>query len=117
MVKDAKITYFSRPGRENTPGVIECVARRLGEGGVAHVVVASNSGATAAAFLGEIGGNDVELVSVTEHAGYAGGDATPLKEEYASRLKEAGVPILVCSHARPLESVPNERLVRSAISA
>jgi len=98
-MQEAKMTYFEKPGKENTAAVADCVARRLAAGGVGHVVAASNSGGTAVELLEKMGATGAKLVSVTEHAGYAGGDATPLKDEHASKLREAGVPVLVCSHA------------------
>ena len=96
---EAKVVYFEKPGGENTAAVADCVAERLGRGDILHVVVASNSGATALALLEKTGAAGVRLISVTEHAGFDGGDAVRLKEEYASKLREAGVPILMCSHA------------------
>ena len=98
-MKESKTVYFEKPGGKNTAAVADRVARRLAEGGIGHVVVASNSGRTALELFEKVGGTGAKLVSVTEHAGSAGGDKTPLKEEYASQLKEAGVPVLVCSHA------------------
>jgi hypothetical protein len=98
-VREERIVYFEKPGRENTAAVAECVARRLGKGGIEHVVVASNSGATALALLETVGSPGVKLVSVTQHSGFDGGDEVRLKEKFASRLREAGVPILMCSHA------------------
>jgi len=98
-VYEEKIVYFEKPGRENTAAVAVCVARRLEKGGIEHIVVASNSGATALAVLDKAGSSGANLVSLTEHSGFDGGDEIRLKEELASRLREAGVPILMCSHA------------------
>jgi len=98
-VREAKIMYFYRPGSENTTAVLECVAHRLTHGDVRHVVVASNSGATAVAALEKIAGMSARLICVTSHAGFGGSDKIDLDEKYASRLREAGIPILMCSHA------------------
>lgn len=98
-MSEAKITYFEKAGRENTAAVAECVARRLAEGAIEHVVVASNSGATALALLAKIGGSGAKLVSVTEHAGFDGTDSVRLNDEHAAKLKDSGVPVLMCSHA------------------
>ncbi len=98
-MSDAKIAYFEKAGRENTGAVADCVARRLEQGGIEHVVAASNSGATALALLEKIGGTGAKLVCVTQHAGSSGGDATLIEEKHASKLKESGVSVLVCSHA------------------
>jgi hypothetical protein len=95
----ADVVYFEKPGRDNTQAVTECVAERLGRGDIKHVVVASNSGWTALEVLGKMKKKGAQLVSVTEHAGFDGGDELRLKEEYASKLEEANVPVLMCSHA------------------
>jgi hypothetical protein len=47
---DKTVTYFTEPGRGNTDEVISAVARRVGEGGVGVVVVASTSGKTGLEF-------------------------------------------------------------------
>ena len=98
-MNEAKILYFDKPGRENTAAVADCVAERLNKGGIEHVVAASNSGWTALELLEKIKSTGVKLISVTEHSGFDGGDELRLNEEYASKLGEAGVSILMCSHA------------------
>lgn len=98
-MKEARIVYFEKSGKNNTAAAANCVAERLGTGDIEHVVVASNSGSTALAVLEQTAGSGVKLVSVTEHAGFDGGDELRLREEHASKLREAGVPILICSHA------------------
>jgi len=94
-----QIVYFDRPGRENTPGVVEAVKGRCVELGIEHVVVASNSGETALRFweaLQEIG---VTLISAAEHAGYAGGDEPSIAPEKKRDLEEKGIQVLICAHA------------------
>jgi hypothetical protein len=98
-MREEKIIYFEKPGRDNTVAVAECVAQRLAKGGIEYVVVASNTGATGLAILGKTGPAGVKLVSVTEHSGFDGGDELRLKDEHAAELREADVPILMCSHA------------------
>ncbi len=98
-MREEKIVYFEKPGRDNTAAVAECVTRRLGKGDIQHIVVASNTGATALAILEKAGPAGAKLVSVTEHSGFDGGDELRLNEEHAAKLRDAGVPILMCSHA------------------
>lgn len=51
MVKiDKVLTYFTEPGSENTGDVIEAVARRIKEGDIKTVIVASTSGRTGVKF-------------------------------------------------------------------
>ena len=44
------VTYFNRPGIENTDAVIEIVYHRLKEGDIKSVVVASSEGKTGLKF-------------------------------------------------------------------
>lgn len=92
------ILYFDRRGPENTEAVIQAVKKRCGELGIEHVVVASDSGATALA-MAEALPQSVTLIAVPEHAGYAGGDEPSLKPEARSQLEAKGVKVLICSHA------------------
>ncbi|HID09706.1 MAG TPA: hypothetical protein EYP17_00190 [Candidatus Latescibacteria bacterium] len=94
-----KIVYFDRPGRQNTRAVVEAVRKRCEELGIKHVVVASDSGQTALKFWEVLRGTDVTLISVAEHAGYAGGDEPSIKPERRRELGEKGVKVLICSHA------------------
>ena len=98
-MKQEKIVYFEKSGRDNTTAVADCVAARLARGDIGHVVVASNTGATGLAMLEKTGPAGAKLVSVTEHSGFDGGDELRLNEEHAAKLREAGAEVLMCSHA------------------
>ena len=92
------IIYFDRRGPDNTAAVIQVVKERCEELGVEHVVVASDSGATALA-LAEALPKSVTLVAIPEHAGYAGGDEPSLKGDARKKLEDKGVKVLICAHA------------------
>ena len=94
-----EIVYFDRPGRGNTEAVVQVVKKRCAELGIKHVVVASNSGETALKLWEALKGMDVAIVSVAEHAGYAGGDEPSIKLERCRELEEKGIKVLICSHA------------------
>jgi hypothetical protein len=66
MKKD--ITYFERSGVENTDDVIETVYRRLQEGDIKSVVVASSRGSTGLKFAKRMA-RDTNLVIVSSHPG------------------------------------------------
>jgi hypothetical protein len=72
--KVRSITYFSEPGKQNTPKVIEAVLARLEEGDIQTVITASTTGYTALE-LAKVLGNRVTLVSVGE---------TPLVREWGA---------------------------------
>jgi len=50
MTVRRSVIYFEEPGPQNTEGVIEAVARRIEEGGIDTVIVASTSGRTGVKF-------------------------------------------------------------------
>ena len=93
-----EIVYFDRPGPQNTDAVAEAVKKRCEELGIRNVVVASNTGETALKFWDALKDSDVKLVSVTEHAGFSGGDKLFITPETRQELQEKGVEVLVASH-------------------
>lgn len=86
--------YFDEKGPANTARVAELVATRAKELGIKHVVVASNTGETAAHFLNQ----GLEVVCVTHHAGFRepGGDEMPAVTR--EKLTAAGVRVLTTTH-------------------
>ncbi len=94
-----EIVYFDRPGRENTDAVIEAVRARRDALDIEHLVVASNSGATALKLWQALQGTGATLVSIPEHAGFGGGDTASLSDEQRRAQEEQGIKVLVCSHA------------------
>jgi len=93
------ILYFASPGENNTAGVIQAVKERMSGSGIGHIVVASNSGATALALWNEVHDLDARIVSVTEHAGFEGGDKIQISPEMKKELEDKGVKVLMGSHA------------------
>lgn len=82
-----------------TQGVIDRVSDRLDVGGIEHVVVATTSGATGVRFAEALSERDVEVVCVTHHVGFKGGDETQLESEHAEAIRAAGGKVLTTSHA------------------
>jgi len=93
------ILYFGRPGRENTDAVVAAVTARREELDIEHVVVASDSGATALKLWEALEGTDATLVSVPEHAGFGGGDTPSLSDAQRRAQEGRGIEVLVCTHA------------------
>jgi uncharacterized protein len=94
---EKKIYYFQNPGMENTDKVIELVKERKEELGIKNIVVASVSGKTGLKILKNI--DDAQIVNITHHAGFKGGDASEIKPEYKQKLENAGVPVYAASHS------------------
>lgn len=93
------IIYFASPGETNTAGVIQAVKGRIPGSGIKDIVVASNTGATALALWNEVHDTGVRIVSVTEHAGFEGGDKIQISPETRKELEDKGVKVLMGSHA------------------
>ena len=94
----AEIVYFDKPGPQNTSAVVEIVKKRCAQLGIEHVVVASDSGATAIK-MREALPESVKIVAIPEHAGYKGGDASSITPEARKQLEEKGIKVVICSHA------------------
>ncbi len=101
MVEKKQIVYFEKPGAENTDLTLDFALERALQGGIEHIVVATSSGDTALKLLDKarqrsFGG---KLVAVTYHCGFNGGDSVSLSPEAREKLTEAGVSIVMSSHA------------------
>ena len=94
-----EIIYFHKRGPQNTDAVVEAVKKRCEELGISHVVVASNTGETALKFWDALKDSHVKLVSVTEHAGFSGGDDVFITPERRQELQEKGIQVLMASHS------------------
>jgi hypothetical protein len=90
--------WFEEAG-DHTEETIRAVVTRLDEGGIGHVVVATTSGAAGEAFAEALRDRDVEVVCVTHHVGFRGGDENQLEPGHAETIRAAGGTILTTSHA------------------
>ena len=87
---------FEKRGKRNTDQAIECALQRAGELGINHLVVASNSGATAEKVWER--DKSKEIICVTHHVGYKGPGVDEMEPETRQKLQEAGVKILTTTH-------------------
>ena len=76
------INYFQSSGEENTDQLIELVNIRRKELGITNIVVASASGKSGVKLAKSIENPDVNIVNVTHHAGFKGGDSVEIISEY-----------------------------------
>jgi uncharacterized protein len=88
------MAYFEKPGKSNTEAVVTAVLRRAEELGIKYVVVASNTGQTAEAFLGK----GLNVVCVTHHVGYKGPGEDEMAPETREQLQAKGIKILTTTH-------------------
>ncbi|MGB9867915.1 MAG: pyruvate kinase alpha/beta domain-containing protein [Bacillota bacterium] len=91
---EAKTVYFDKPGPENTEATAKLALARAKELGIGHLVVASNTGATAMHFLNA----DVKLVVVTHHVGFSSPGTDEMPEAARQQLRAAGASVLTTTH-------------------
>jgi hypothetical protein len=91
------ITYFNQPGFENTEELVEIVHRRLGEGDIKSVVVASTRGETGLKFAGKMA-RETNLVIVSSHPGYSAPGVWNFDSEILEELKRMGCTVVKQSH-------------------
>jgi hypothetical protein len=92
------IHYFKNPGEENTDKLIELVKIRRQELGINNIVVASASGSSGVKLAKSID-PDVNIVNVTHHAGFKGGDLIEIESKHKTELDKMGVNIYAGSHS------------------
>ena len=89
--------YFPKPGPQNTGRTLEWAGVRAREIGVANILVATSSGATAVAAMRSF--EPARLVAVTHSTGFGAPNVQELLPENRSLLEAAGVRILTAQHA------------------
>ncbi len=91
------INYFENKGAENTDKVIELVKQRKEELGIKTIVIASVSGNSALKLREVI--EDIDIVSITHHAGFREKGKLEITPENIEKLKENNVTFYTGSHA------------------
>lgn len=93
------ITYFDTSGKQNTDEVVSIVARKVREGNISHVVVATTSGSTALKLSRALEGTGVSIVAVTLMYGFRQEGRRPMPDERAAELERNGITVLTQTHA------------------
>jgi hypothetical protein len=91
------IFYFNEPGIGNTEKVIEIVYKRLKEGDIRSVVVASSSGTTGLKFAKEMA-HETNLVIVSTHPGYSTPGVWNFDLNILKELESMGCKVVRQSH-------------------
>ena len=86
---------FEKAGRENTAATVELVKKTAAERGIKHIVVASNTGETAALFKGM----DINVVCIGQVSGFTEKGVNVMTKEMKEDLKANGVNVYHTSHA------------------
>lgn len=97
------ITYFEKPGNENTDELIEIVKERLLDSDIKYIAIASVSGTTAlklADALDEAEIDDkISIVNVTHHAGFKEKNKLEFTDSMRKKLEDKGIVTFAGSHA------------------
>jgi len=89
--------YFDQPGFENTEEVLEIVYKRLKEGDIKSVVVASSSGETGFKFAKKMA-HETNLVVVSTHPGYSTPGIWNFDRKIFKELESVGCTVVKQSH-------------------
>lgn len=84
------ITYFERPGRENTDACLEIVKDAIREFGYKHIVVASTEGDTGALFARSLKDEGINLVVVTHCANFKSPNVSEFREDLRAEILSFG---------------------------
>ncbi|RJR19559.1 MAG: hypothetical protein C4581_04730 [Nitrospiraceae bacterium] len=87
------VTYFEKPGPDNTIQCLEIVKGNIDKYGYRHVIVATTSGGTGVLFAEGLKGKDINLVVVTHSYGFKEVNSTELTVEAKERILEAGAAV------------------------
>ncbi len=104
IVEERSVTYFKKPGVQNTQRVVDVIARRVAKGDIETLVVASCSGSSALLLAEALVPQQTKIVNLSAPRNKI--NWHPIPSEMADRLSQLGV---TC-RAFPL---PNEQRLRS----
>lgn len=90
------VTYFEKPGKENTQRTFDLAKRRAEELGIKTILVASTSGKTGIEACETFRGYDV--VVVTHSTGFKEPNYQELTDENRTAIEAARAKILTCQH-------------------
>lgn len=87
------VTYFEKPGPDNTAACLEIVKNTLKESDYKHIVIASTAGDTGRLFAEELKNEGLNIVVVTHSYGFKEPNTIELTNDSRSRIQAAGATI------------------------
>lgn len=87
------VTYFERPGKENTEKCLEITLQAIKEQGYRHIVVASTTGETGLRFSEALKGLEVNLVVITHSAGFRAPNTQEMPEDVRQKIIQNGAKV------------------------
>lgn len=87
------ITYFEKPGQENTRDCFEIAKKAVSEGGYRHLVVASTWGDTGLIFAEAMREMPVNTIVVTHSAGFKSPNTLEMETDRRRRIESLGARV------------------------
>lgn len=87
------VTYFEKPGADNTEECLNIVKKAIDESEYKHAVVATTSGSTGLLFAEGLRDKDVNLITITHCYGFKEPNSIELTEEARAGIEAAGAKI------------------------
>jgi hypothetical protein len=92
------ITYFEKPGKQNTRAVLELARARAEFLGIGQVVVPTSSGTTGLAAVEMFAESNCKIVVVSLHVGFSEEGEDRLLKENRKKISDAGARIVTGAH-------------------
>jgi hypothetical protein len=93
FLMEKRITYFERPGRENTPACLEVVRQSLSEESYKNLVIASTTGETGLLFSEALKGSGINIVVVTHSSGFKEANACEVPPDVRRKIESNGARV------------------------
>ena len=93
---EATITYFEKPGFDNSEEVFRIVGKRAKELGIRKVITATNTGKTGIMAVRAL--PDCEIICVTHSVGFRKENISEFLEENRAEIEKSGGHILTATH-------------------
>jgi hypothetical protein len=87
------VTYFEKPGPENTSECLDIVKKAIADSNYKHIVVASTTGSTGQMFAESLKEKNISIVIVTHSCGFKEPNTQELTQETKERIQAAGAKI------------------------
>ncbi len=87
------VTYFEKPGRENTEACLEIVRESIKDFGYKHLVVASTEGDTGLLLAKELKEEALNLIVVTHCANFKSPGVTEMSPEVRAKIESLGARV------------------------
>lgn len=87
------VTYFEKPGPDNSVQCLEIVKDNIYNYGYKHIVVATTTGDTGVLFAEGLSAREINLVIVTHSHGFKEPNSAELTQEARERIQAAGAAI------------------------